>query len=93
MQEATEQQIHAMIREGKDDEALRVVETSGKGKGVVAERDFARGEYICEYAGVLLTETDALLREQQYLLEAASAQAEEMMCYMYFLKHDGKDWW
>lgn len=86
-------EIQDMIRQKQDSGDLKVIELPGKGKGVVAGRMFTKGEYVCEYAGDLIEKTEADKREQQYLEEANRHQMDEMMCYMYFLKHRGKIWW
>ena len=82
-----------MMRQSKDSANLTIIDLADKGKGVTAAQGFAKGEYVCEYAGDLITKAAASKREQQYLAEAAEQGQSEMMCYMYFLKHKGKDWW
>ena len=41
---------------------LVIVEIKGKGEGVIAGDDIARGEFICEYAGEVIGENEAGLR-------------------------------
>lgn len=63
------------------------MEVEGKGRGVIATRVFRHGDFLCEYSGELITETDADEREQAYLKDPA------MGCYMYFFQHRSKKWW
>ena len=93
LQEQELLEIQDMIREERDSDALEVVELEGKGKGVLAGQLFCKGEYICEYAGELISKTEADEREQKYLEEAQQQGLDEMMCYMYFLKHNNHTWW
>ncbi|EGD78327.1 hypothetical protein PTSG_09393 [Salpingoeca rosetta] len=86
------QEIQNMIREERDSPHLDIVDIEGKGKGVLARRTFEKGEYVCEYAGDLITKPEAAEREQRYLTEAREQHLDEMMCYMYFLRHRGKVW-
>lgn len=82
-----------MIQSQQDQPDLEVIDVEGKGKGVVAGRDFQKGDYICEYAGDLITREEAENRERKYLADAERHQLDEMMCYMYYLRHQGKVWW
>ncbi|EDQ90832.1 uncharacterized protein MONBRDRAFT_15842 [Monosiga brevicollis MX1] len=61
-----------------------------KGKGVLAGRAFRRGEYVCEYAGELIELEEAHRREERYRTEATAKGLDEMMCYMYFLRHKSR---
>ena len=42
---------------------------------------------LCEYAGDLLSYSEALKREQEY------SSKTDVGCYMYFFKHKGKNFW
>ena len=85
--------VQAMIRKGEDSGDLEIVDIEGKGQGVLAGREFAKGEYVCEYAGDLIDKKEAERREAAYRSEAAKEGRQEIMCYMYFLKHAGKEYW
>jgi [histone H4]-lysine20 N-methyltransferase SETD8 len=57
-----------------------------KGRGVVATRQFARGEFVVEYTGELIDLTLAKEREQKYA-------NEEKGCYIYYFTHKDKNYW
>ncbi len=57
-----------------------------KGRGVVAERVFARGEFVVEYAGDLIDVCEAKQRESDYSMDLSTG------CYMYYFKHKGKQY-
>ena len=59
----------------------------GKGRGVVATRQFSRGEFVVEYAGELITMEQAKEREQIY------AQDQNTGCYMYYFKYRNIQYW
>eukprot|EP00911_Craspedida_sp_UC1_P000261 UC1_evm1s200 len=82
--------VHDMLRKGLDMPDLKVVDVPGKGKGVVGTKLFRRGDYVCEYAGDLITGKEAEEREKKY--KAADENKTFIHCYMYFLKHDGKQY-
>ena len=51
-----------------------------KGRGVIATRQFQKGDYVVEYFGDLISEPDAKMREEKY------SEDESVGCYMlYFL--------
>lgn len=60
---------------------LAIVNFEGKGRGVVTTRKFARGEFVVEYIGDLISVAEAKLREQEY------AEDDNTGCYMYYFKH------
>lgn len=66
---------------------MKVIITEAKGRGVVTTRPFARGEFVCEYAGELIGEKEAKLREEQY------SEDPSVGCYMYFFIHKTTKWW
>ena len=57
----------------------------GKGRGVKSTRCFKKGEYIVEYAGELITGSEAKLREKAY--------HSSQLCYMFFFEDKGKKLW
>ncbi len=58
-----------------------------KGRGVVARRAFARGEFVVEYAGDLIDVSEAKQRESDYSMDVSTG------CYMYYFKYKGKQYW
>uniref|UniRef100_A0A1B6CKF3 [histone H4]-lysine(20) N-methyltransferase n=1 Tax=Clastoptera arizonana TaxID=38151 RepID=A0A1B6CKF3_9HEMI len=63
------------------EEGLEIHIFEGKGRGIVATRNFNRGEFVVEYAGELINIEEAREREQFY------AQDQNTGCYMYYFKH------
>ncbi|XP_049793297.1 histone-lysine N-methyltransferase PR-Set7 [Schistocerca nitens] len=63
------------------EEGLEVHNFEGKGRGIVTTRDFHKGEFVVEYAGELISMTEAKVREALY------AQDQNTGCYMYYFKH------
>lgn len=59
----------------------------GKGRGVVAARDFQKNEFVVEYAGDLVTIKSAKEREALY------AKDESVGCYMYYFVYKNKQYW
>ena len=49
------------IEAGKD-EGIKVIDAGEKGRGVAAEKDFLKGEYVCTYQGELVPLKVALQR-------------------------------
>lgn len=80
VQEEMMRSIEKAITEGRED-GLKVEHFEGKGRGVVAERLFNRGEFVVEYIGDLITIAEANQREKRYSLD------ENAGCYMYYFKH------
>ena len=72
---------------GGVEEGLEVVEVEGKGRGVIPTRPFVEGEFVCEYAGELIPEEEAVLREEEYLKDTSVG------CYMFFFQHKSNKWW
>ena len=58
-----------------------------KGRGVVATRPFARGEFVVEYAGTLVDLEEARRRERVY------SQDQSTGCYMYYFTCKDHNWW
>lgn len=58
-----------------------------KGRGIVAGRPFVRGEFVVEYIGELIGQTEADRREESY------AKKTDFGCYMYYFKHKEQQWW
>ncbi|KAG8597545.1 hypothetical protein GDO81_002320 [Engystomops pustulosus] len=75
--------IDDLILCGKE-EGMKVDILIGKGRGVIATRNFQRGEYVVEYHGDLIETTDAKRREALY------AQDSSTGCYMYYFQYLNK---
>lgn len=67
-------------------EGLKVANFEGKGRGIIAERRFERGEFVIEYVGDLISTTEAAEREKRYALD------ENAGCYMYYFKHKNQQY-
>lgn len=69
--------------EDGDGDGLEIRTLPEKGRAVFSTQNFYRGEFICEYAGELISYTEAKTRELEY--------SEDILkgCYMYYFKHDG----
>lgn len=79
---------HHLLNDDTDDNLEIEVEDFGeKGRGVVATRDFAKSDFVVEYAGDLIDIGSAKERESKYSLDLSTG------CYMYYFKHKGKQYW
>lgn len=79
--EHVERAIKEQIEEGLE---VKVMEL--KGRGVFATRRFERGEFVCEYAGEMISYKLAKKREEMYSRDASIG------CYMYFFEHKSKQY-
>ncbi|XP_076253867.1 histone-lysine N-methyltransferase Set8-like [Rhynchophorus ferrugineus] len=77
-QYALEQLIRNEVEDG-----LEVRYFDGKGRGVVASKDFHKGDFVVEYSGDLVDTVEAKVREESY------AENENAGCYMYYFKYNG----
>lgn len=87
---AVEQEISQQIEmaiEKQLEDGLIVKNFPEKGRGIVAGRPFQRGEFVVEYIGELIDQTEADRREEDY------AQKADFGCYMYYFKHKEQQWW
>ncbi|KAM7315941.1 LOW QUALITY PROTEIN: hypothetical protein ACRRTK_025011 [Alexandromys fortis] len=75
--------IDELIESGKE-EGLKVELIYGKGRGVIAMKQFSQGDFVVEYHGELLEITDAKKREALY------AQDPSIGCYMYYFQYRSK---
>lgn len=73
--------------EKKSQDGLVVKIFKEKGRGVVADRPFARGEFVIEYVGDLIDQEEAEQREALYSHDV------KFGCYMYYFKHKEQQWW
>ena len=65
----------------------QVIDIEGKGRGVVATKEFERVDFVVEYAGELVNITTAKQREELY------EKDEQVGCYMYYFIHKNKQYW
>lgn len=68
------------------DMGLAVKMFENKGRGIVATRPFARGEFVVEYVGEFISIAEANKREKVY------AEDQSTGCYMYYFKHKNKQY-
>jgi len=60
---------------------------TGKGRGVITTREFAKGEFVVEYIGELISQAEAKEREKIY------AQDQNAGCYMYYFQYRNHQYW
>jgi SET domain-containing protein len=77
--QAIEQSIKTMTEEG-----LEIRHIENKGRGIFATKKFYRGDFVCEYAGEMISYQAAKNREEAY------AQDPSIGCYMYFFEYKSK---
>jgi len=65
---------------------IEVSNIENKGRGIVAKRDFAKGEFVVEYSGDLIDIGTAKELENKYSMDISKG------CYMYYFKHKGKQY-
>lgn len=75
--------IDDLILSGTE-EGMKVDVITDKGRGVIATRNFQRGEFVVEYHGDLIETTDAKRREALYAQDSATG------CYMYYFQYLNK---
>ncbi|KAL3856505.1 hypothetical protein ACJMK2_011255 [Sinanodonta woodiana] len=76
-----EQKILSEIEDG-----LKVTEIDNKGRGVIADKEFLRGDFVVEYAGDLIDRDVAKNREKKY------SEKPEFGCYMYYFSFKNKNY-
>jgi histone-lysine N-methyltransferase SETD8 len=77
------EQIEDKIR-NESESGLEVRLTKNKGRSVFATHAFARNDFVCEYAGEMISYLEAKEREKKY------ARDPSIGCYMYFFEHKTK---
>ncbi|XP_070571746.1 N-lysine methyltransferase KMT5A-like [Ptychodera flava] len=82
--EAAEQKKLQEAILSQQEDGLAVKEFEGKGRGVVATKNFMRGEFVVEYAGDLIDIQTAKKREEEY------AAKPEVGCYIYYFSFNNK---
>jgi len=65
---------------------IEIAYIENKGRGIKAVRDFAKGEFVVEYAGDLIDIGTAKDLEAKYSMDTSKG------CYMYYFKHKGKQY-
>ena len=65
----------------------QLVNIKGKGRGVIATRDFMKGDFVVEYAGDLIDLATAKVRELKYEKDPSVG------CYMFFFHYNDKSYW
>lgn len=65
---------------------IKIIPIENKGRGIVAVKDFVKGEFVVEYAGDLIDIENAKDREAKYSMDTSKG------CYMYYFKHKGKQY-
>lgn len=66
---------------------FQVTEFESKGRGVVATKEFSKGDFVVEYAGELIDVAFARQREKDYGANPAIG------CYMYFFSIGTRQYW
>ena len=66
---------------------LAITSIIGKGRGIKALKTFKKGDFVVEYAGELIDIETAKDLETKYSMDASKG------CYMYYFKHEGKQYW
>ena len=66
---------------------FQVAEIVGKGRGVLATKHFAAGDFVVEYKGELVTRAVAVKRETAY------ADGDTDSCYMFYFTSGGRQLW
>ena len=85
LQKMESQKLEDMILSGCEN-GLKVVDIEGKGRGVVSTKPFKRGDFVVEYAGELISLTEAQAKEDQY------SYRPDIGCYMYYFKFKNRNY-
>ncbi|XP_055986294.1 N-lysine methyltransferase KMT5A-like [Sorex fumeus] len=83
LQSEQRRRIDELIASGKE-EGMKIGLIDGKGRGVIATKQFSRGQFIVEYHGDLIEITDAKKREARYAKDPSTG------CYMYYFQYLSK---
>jgi len=81
-----EQQLKFYLASDKDEKLEHIVMkmTEGKGRGIFANKDLSKGDFVVEYAGDLMSLEEGKAKEDEYSEDA------EIGCYIYFFSFKGK---
>ena len=63
----------------------QVIATQEKGRGVITDKPFLEGDFLCEYCGDVIDLKEATKRED--------GRSEDKGCFMFYFEHDGKKLW
>lgn len=66
------------------EEGLKVEDIENKGRGVLATKNFLRGDFVVEYAGDLISIPEAKARDTKYSKDPTKG------CYMYYFQFKNK---
>ncbi|CAH1099551.1 unnamed protein product [Psylliodes chrysocephalus] len=83
--EEKQRNLELILKKGIE-EGLEIRIFEGKGRGIVASKDFVKGDFVIEYSGDLIDPIEAKLREEQY------SRDQNTGCYMYYFKHNGQQY-
>jgi len=75
-----------LLANDDDNLGLKVTIIENKGRGIIAVRDYCKGEFVVEYAGDFIDSRTAEDRERKYSMDTSTG------CYMYYFKHMGKSY-
>ena len=78
--------IRRLLSNSDDDLDLRIKEFSEKGRGIIAERNFIKGEFLCEYVGELVDFKTAKKLESRYAMDPVIG------CFLFYFNFNGKRW-
>ncbi|BHF66826.1 histone H4-K20 monomethylation [Sparganum proliferum] len=67
-----------------EESGMKVIFTDVKGRGVISTRTFFAGEFIVEYAGELISDSEARLREAEY------KKNPNLGSFMFYFTHAGR---
>jgi len=70
----------------KKAEGLKIEDFGAKGRGVVANRAFSKGDFVIEYIGDLMDQAQAKAKEESYSHDPTKG------CYSYYFIHGGRHW-
>merc|ERR1719319_1949235 len=82
----TDRIIEQLKKDNDEGFGIKVEVFPEKGRGIVTTRDRKKGEFVVEYAGDLINIDSANERETEYSMDVSKG------CYMYYFKHQGKQY-
>lgn len=77
--------IEKALRNNIED-GLKITTFKDKGRGIVADRPFEKGDFVVEYSGELIDISEAKRREEKYAMDPDTG------CYMYYFKHNNQQY-
>jgi histone-lysine N-methyltransferase SETD8 len=88
-QEALREEKHQMLIKmilDETEDGLIAKRFSGKGRGVMTCKRFLKNEFVVEYAGQLMTATEARAKDAKYARDGFAG------CYMYYFTHNNQQY-